>query len=125
VNTSRLARFLGWFSIGLGAAEIVAPATIARISGTRNHKRLVRIYGLREVAAGVGILTQPGAARWLWARVGGDAVDMASIIRGARRRRRKATVGALAAVAGVAALDIICAQRSTAWEKRTQTPQTV
>ena len=58
-DTHDLVRFLGWFSIGLGACEILAPGSIARISGSRDHKTLVRSYGLREVATGVGILTQP------------------------------------------------------------------
>ncbi|MBV8731023.1 MAG: hypothetical protein JO336_14550, partial [Acidobacteriia bacterium] len=85
---SGLTRFLGWFSIGLGISEIIMPGVIARLSGTRNHKGLIRFYGLREVAAGVGILSQPKSANWLWARVAGDLVDLASIAGGSRKNHR-------------------------------------
>src|SRR5438309_8488718 len=71
LDEGRLARFLGWFSIGLGVTEVVAPRAVARIVGIRNHRWLIRSYGLREIAAGVGILTQPKPAGWLWSRVGG------------------------------------------------------
>lgn len=117
LQTRDLVRFLGWFSIALGAAEILAPRLIARLSGSRGHKNLVRSYGLRELGAGVGILTQRRPAKWLWARVGGDAVDIASIIGGSRADSRGPAIGALVSVAGVTALDIFCANRCTQYEK--------
>ena len=108
-----LTRFLGWFSIGLGVCEVLTPGAVSRIAGSRNHKGLVRFYGLREIAAGVGILTNPqNPSKWLWARVAGDVVDIASILNGSRNGT--AAAGALAAVAGVTALDVYCAQRATA-----------
>jgi len=116
-DSSGLTRFLGWFSIGLGVSEILAPGVIARIAGTGKRKNVIRSYGVREVAAGVGILTNPRPTKWLWARVAGDVVDLTSIVRGSRENRRGATAGALAAVAGVTALDIICAQRCATNEK--------
>src|SRR5438270_1516565 len=72
----KLAKGLGWFSIGLGVAELVAPKTIARLVGSRNHSSLIRAYGVREIAAGVGILTTPKPSGWLWTRVAGDVVDL-------------------------------------------------
>lgn len=110
----RLTRFLGWFSVGLGAAELIMPRTVARIAGTRKHNGLVRFYGLREIAAGVGIFTQSNPAPWLWARVAGDVVDLASLVGGAKRGRRLASVGSIAAVAGVTALDVLCARKFSA-----------
>src|SRR5215207_7383689 len=49
--------FLGWFSIGLGLAEVFAPQADARLIGLKEdeHKTLLRAYGVRELAAGVGI----------------------------------------------------------------------
>jgi uncharacterized membrane protein len=114
---TRLTKFLGWFSIGLGVAEVVAPRMIARISGTRDHGALIRAYGLREIAVGAGILTKQDPGPWLWARVAGDVVDLASLAGGSRRGGRIATAGAIAAVAGVTALDIISAQRETSPER--------
>src|SRR5690242_4397057 len=42
MDPNRLARGLGWFSIGLGLAEILAPRAVARTVGTRNHTGLMR-----------------------------------------------------------------------------------
>src|SRR4051794_13144813 len=78
LNGERVARGLGWFSIGLGAAELIAPSFIARLIGSRNHRSLIRVYGLRELAAGAGILASREPAGWLWSRVAGDIVDLAS-----------------------------------------------
>src|SRR4051794_19963080 len=84
-DASALTRFLGWFSIGLGVSELLAPGAIARISGTANRKSVIRLCGLREVAAGVGILSQPKPAKWLWARVAGDVMDAAALVGGAQQ----------------------------------------
>src|SRR5579884_3172704 len=115
-NENKIARFLGWFSIGLGAAELLTPGVVARLSGTRNHDTLIRSYGVRELAAGVGILTMRRPAGWLWARVAGDAVDLATlgVALGNRRNNRAMGATALASVAGITALDVICAQKMSA-----------
>ena len=74
---------------------------------------LLRLFGLREIAAGVGLLSQDRLAPWLWARVAGDALDLAvlgSAFAGAPGRR--ANVGfATGAVAGVTALDVLAGRR--------------
>src|SRR5581483_3919122 len=77
IDAARLARALGWFSIGLGVAELVAPGVIGKISGLRNGRNMTRLFGLREIGAGLGILTQPNPGPWLWFRVAGDVMDMA------------------------------------------------
>jgi uncharacterized membrane protein len=113
-----LARGLGWFSIGLGLAEVAAPRDMAKLIGVRDDYRgLFRILGLREIASGVGILSGRGTgaplAASLWSRVGGDAIDLTLLgaaLAAGRSDRRKLAV-AVAAVAGVTALDMICAQR--------------
>ena len=67
-----LARTLGWFSIGLGLAEVIAPRDLARLTGFSGEPRvLLRLFGLREMASGVGLLTQHRPAPWMWGRVGG------------------------------------------------------
>ena len=43
----KTARFLGWFSIGLGVAELIAPGALNRSLGMREHNSLVRAFGLR------------------------------------------------------------------------------
>lgn len=109
----RLARALGWFSIGLGLAEIFAPRHMATLAGISSGPALVRSFGMREIGAGIGILSGRETSRWLWSRVAGDGTDLAVLAQGltpSNRRRGRATI-ALAAVAGVTLLDIYCARR--------------
>lgn len=116
---SRMANGLGWFSIGLGLAEIAAPRALAKLIGVNEDSRtrtVLRLYGMREVAAGVGILLQDNPSGWLWARVGGDVLDLSALgkaIASDDTERGKAGVAA-AAVAGITALDVYCAQRLSA-----------
>src|SRR5688572_20175312 len=80
----RLARALGWFSVGLGVASLVAPHRLAQLIGLGQqgaNVALLRAIGARELASGVGILTQENPSNWLWARVGGDALDLAFLTR--------------------------------------------
>src|SRR5512140_3802102 len=74
-----MARGLGWFSIGLGVAEVLAPCALTRCLGMGGNEQLVRAYGLREIATGIGILSSDKPAAWIWGRVGGDALDMATL----------------------------------------------
>ncbi len=114
-NEERLAAALGWFSIGLGLAEVLAPGAMARALGFKKKSSgLLRLFGLREIAAGVGILTQSRPTPWLWARVAGDALDLASLGTGfISSSARGRLAAASAAVAGVTALDVVCSQRFT------------
>jgi uncharacterized membrane protein len=115
-SPERLARGLGWFSAGLGLPQVLAPGAVARFVGvddTPGTRRLVRIVGVRELTAAGGIFAQSRPAGWLWARVAGDAKDLAllgvALARGDNRRGRVAA--ARAAVAGVTALDVLAAAR--------------
>ncbi len=111
-GAERLSRGLGWFSLGLGMTQLLAPRMLSRATGVDHHPTLLRALGMREIASGVGILSQPKSAGWLWTRVAGDAMDLAllgiaatSSGKSSARRRRVAVV--TAAVAGVAALDLM------------------
>ena len=64
----KVARGLGWFSIALGVAELMAPRAVARATGMRRSDTLMRAYGLREIGAGIGLLTARDPTPWLWAR---------------------------------------------------------
>jgi uncharacterized membrane protein len=103
---------LGWFSLGLGAAEVIAPRTMARLIGVdgKGSPGVLRAYGLREIAAGVGILSQPEPVGWMWGRVAGDLMDLASLGSAARSRdaNRARIAAATTAVLGVTALDLVC-----------------
>lgn len=106
-----LRHFLGYFSIGLGLAEVLAPRAVARLTGVR-QLGLLQAYGLRELAAGLGILNTARPDDWLWSRVAGDALDLVTLARSlgtANNRERGCTLTSLLAVAGVTALDIVAA----------------
>jgi uncharacterized membrane protein len=109
----RLAQGLGWFSIALGLAETIMPRAVARLAGMPPRRGLLRAYGVRELASGVGILSQRRPAMWLWSRVAGDAIDLATLAGAltSRRSRRGRILVATAAVAGVTALDVLAARR--------------
>jgi len=109
-SADALARGLGWFSIGLGLAEVLAPRSLTRALGLNGQERLVQAYGVREIATGVAILAARNPAPWIWGRVGGDALDLATLAGGFHEDNpRKTNLGiALGAVAAVSALDVYC-----------------
>src|SRR4051812_34127073 len=83
-NAHSMARGLGWFSIGLGLAEVLAPRTLTRALGMEGSEQIMQAYGLREIATGIGILSSDQPAPWIWGRVGGDALDMTTLVTGLR-----------------------------------------
>jgi hypothetical protein len=115
-KTDRVARGLGWFSLALGVAEVVAPGKLARTLGLEGRERLLQAYGGREIGAGIWALSDTPAPA-IWARVAGDLVDLATLAAGVRdgdeEQRRNAWI-ALAAVAGITAVDILTAASLTA-----------
>ncbi|HTG44681.1 MAG TPA: SRPBCC family protein [Verrucomicrobiae bacterium] len=115
----QFARALGWFSIGLGAAEVLCPRLLARLIGVKPHKGLFRFLGVREITSGVGILSESKYPAWVWSRVGGDAMDLAlmGLAFASGQTNRSRLCAATAAVAGVTALDIICSEDMTRTRK--------
>jgi uncharacterized membrane protein len=108
-----LSAALGWFSLGLGAAQLIAPGSVSRLIGiedTPRNRDLMRAVGVRELAAGTGILTSSRPTGWVSARVAGDAIDLALLGAGGGNERRRVTAAA-AAVAGIAALDLYTSVR--------------
>jgi hypothetical protein len=116
-TTLGLAQGLGWFSIGLGLTELLAPQVLARGLGLRGHEKLIASYGAREVATGIGILAARDPTPWIWGRVVGDALDLGTLAGGLveGRGRERENVGlAVAAVAGVTLLDVLCGRALSA-----------
>ncbi|MDB6025783.1 MAG: cyclase/dehydrase, partial [Verrucomicrobiales bacterium] len=75
----KLALGLGWFSIGLGLAQILAPRKVCKSIGVQKNTGLMRTFGAREISTGFGILTRKKTGAWLWGRVAGDALDLACL----------------------------------------------
>lgn len=120
MNDQVFSKALGWFSIGLGAAELLAPAKLSKATGLQNHTTLLRALGAREILHGIAILSAPRSPRAVGSRIVGDAMDLAvlgtALFAKGSNKVRVAT--ATAAVLGVAAADIVCTQRLTKKEAR-------
>lgn len=107
-----MARGLGWLSIGLGVCQLMAAGRIARYLGVEEQEGLVRLYGAREIANGVGLLMTDDPRPWIYGRLAGDALDLATL-GWAVQTGREPSNAAIAAglVAGCAALDVSCARQ--------------
>jgi len=120
-SAKKLAKGLGWFSIGLGLAELLAPRAIANISGVSKERTgLIRLYGLREIAAGITIFAQEKPTEGVWSRVVGDALDLTSLgMAAANPNAKKGRIAfATANVLAVTALDVMCAMQLSGTSKR-------
>jgi uncharacterized membrane protein len=111
-----LAEGLGWFSIGLGTAQLAMPRALCRLVGLSDGSRnaaLMRGRGVIEVVNGIGILARPKPTGWFAARVAGDAVDLALLTGGlaTSSNGRGRRLFGIANVAGVAAADAAETQR--------------
>jgi hypothetical protein len=118
-SARRVAHGLGLFSIALGALELLAPRRLSQWLGLRGDPRVVQAYGAREVATGLAIL---GRSRdptpFVWARVAGDALDLATLAAVAGGSRSRGRLGfAVAAVIGVTVIDALCAQSLSARQR--------
>lgn len=112
---------LGWASIGIGLAEIAVPKQLERMTGIGNGENtgILRVLGVREVLTGVDILAHDDPTPGVWARVVGDALDLALLGAAAKHTRRPGGLGAaFAMVAGIAAMDVLCATVLSGKESR-------
>lgn len=114
MNAHELSRALGFFSIGLGLAELLAPRRLAESIGIHDdHDNLIRGLGARELASGLAILSGTHTKESVWSRVAGDAMDlglMAAALNSDRTDRRRLSA-AMLAVASVTALDVFTSVR--------------
>ena len=112
-----LADFLGYFSLGLGLAQVVMPGVMSRVVGIDHeddrNRTVMRMMGLREMSHGVAILSKQQPEKAVWSRVAGDALDLALLGKALANpdNDRGRTLFATANVLAVAALDVICAQQ--------------
>ena len=120
MNVLMLSRYLGWFSLGLGATETVVPRGLARTLGLFGQAWLVRAFGFREIATGVTMLAKPDQVAGPLLRVAGDMLDLAVLVPAlsARNRQRHAAQVAFMMVFGITVLDVVCASALVSGEQR-------
>jgi uncharacterized membrane protein len=99
-----LIRGLGWASAALGTPQLIVPGAFARTLGIGDaprHRLTTTVVGIREMLAAAGLLGRPHPA-WLWARVGGDVMDLTLLGRALKnhdgRGLHRTTFGAAATV---------------------------
>lgn len=113
VDGRQLAQALGWFSIGLGVAQVAAPQMVAEFIGigdSPDTRLTMSAFGLREIANGLAILAQPDNPVWVQTRVAGDVMDLAALSMASSQpdNDQGRLKMALGAVAGITALDALC-----------------
>jgi len=115
----RMARCLGWFSIALGAVELVAPRAVTRVLGVEGRENLLRTFGAREISTGIVSLSSEKQAG-MWSRVAGDAMDLAALVSAYRwDSPKRSNVGlAIGMVIGITMLDIAAGQMTTSVHAR-------
>jgi hypothetical protein len=108
----QLAKGLGWFSIGLGLTQLLAPDWLGRKIGVGERTGVMRALGAREAMTGITVLAQDKPALPLWGRVAGDLMDMALLAAAlkAPENRKGRVAGAAGMVLGVGLLDLACAR---------------
>lgn len=104
-------RLLGFLGLGLGVAAAAAPQRFADTLGLNDDSESVRAFGVREIAAGAGLLSTIEPSPWLWMQVGGDLMGAFTLRKAVRRSnpRRGLAIAATAVLALVAAADIALA----------------
>ena len=110
---ARLARTLGWVSIGVGLVAIVAPVPAISAFGMGERPKLGRLLGARDIVLGAGMLGGQNTAGWVRARGVADALDGALLLGGAAKgafRRDRALMSVVVA-AGFSALSFWLARR--------------
>lgn len=111
---------LGWATLALAAVELAAPGALARSIGLERNHQFLKGLGVREIGTRAGLFGWRRARPvMIWARVAGDAMDLAALAPALSRAnpKRRAAFAAFAAVAGVTLLDVLCA-RALAKDRR-------
>lgn len=113
-GSDAMARGLGVLSLALGAMEIVGARSLASMLGIPGQENFIRMCGVREALQGAAILTSRDPTPWIWVRVAGDALDIATLVGenyvgdASKQRNRMLALGA---VLGITALDVMNARQ--------------
>jgi len=109
-SVQQLASGLGWFSLGLGATQMVAPGLVNRMIGVRDDAQSrfwQRFVAVQELSAAGGILGRLSPENWLRGRTAADVVHIGMVTRArsTRGERPGRLTATLLSLAGVSVLD--------------------
>lgn len=108
-DDKQVAQYLGWFSIGLGVAEIAAPGCFQESWGRKQGPSSRDCRGRRHFELAKSSAMAVVACSW---RSDGSLASWLSL--GSANRKRLRTVAATAAVAGVTSVDLLCSRKASA-----------
>ncbi|MDQ7731804.1 hypothetical protein QT231_03785 [Halomonas sp. SpR1] len=110
--SDKLARGLGWLSLGVGLYQLLAPGKITQQLGMEGSENGMRACGVRGIMSGIGALSDnPTPA--IWSRLGGDVIDLAVLtyaLNDERNTKKENVYLALTAVGILTAIDCACAK---------------
>lgn len=113
INFDSVGHTLVLASLGLGLLEILLPRRVQKMVGVRrgDHTGLIRMLGAREITSGLLTYSFDPPHRGMWARVLGDALDLALLSRvfTLRRASKGRAAAATAFIAGITAVDVLTA----------------
>lgn len=109
-----VARAVGAASIAFGIVDSLFGERFGKVIGAEGAGApMFQAVGAREIATGVAAIAAPHHPAPLWARFGGDLLDLAAIgivIAKPGNRKRNAAIATFALVAGVALVDFLAAR---------------
>jgi hypothetical protein len=108
-----LAHAIGWWGVGLGLAQLLAPERFGRALGAEHRTRLIQAYGVRQMVKGAMILSQERPAAFMWMRVFDNLLDLGTMAPALRpdNPKRGNVAAAMAFVAANALVDAACARQ--------------
>lgn len=112
--TPTLSGALGQNAIGLGIWGLFAPKSVGRFLGLRASPQTIQLlFGAREMATGLRLVSDPTCKMTLWSRVAGDVFDIAVLrsLDTPENPKRGNVRAALGVVLAVTALDVLAAVR--------------
>ena len=97
-------------ALALGLPELLDAAHRDERPRHGRQEALLRAHGAREIGTGLGILLSRDATPWIWGRVAGDGLDLATLAPAAAPDSPKQLNGIAAAlfVAAVTTVDVLC-----------------
>jgi hypothetical protein len=119
----RVAKFLGVFSFGLGAAQLAAPDRVNELIGVKDTPKtrtIQRVVGMQELPAAQGIVAFSPPTPVLWTRVAGDILHLGLLGKALDNKRNDRTklLRAIGAVACIGLIDaLVSARYQSRWPK--------
>ncbi len=118
--SSTLSGTIGLTTVGLGVCGLLFPrATARRIGLKAGPATVMTLFGLRELATGLRLVSDPTRTSTLWARTAFDVFDIAVLkaLDNRRNPHRDSARRALGFVLAVTALDIVAGARLDAVQR--------